>query len=180
MRPRPTGSYEGPRCTRGPSVDHTLARQNERLRAVAQARHALNAGLVQHGEQEIGHGRPLGIPHMHAALDTLHAAAYAGFAPVAALLLQKGAAIEDVQNKAHATPLMVAADEGRIEVVELLLAQGANLNTLDKDGFSPLTQAWSKKHLDVVHILKRRGATCQSVEVLGSEDYYRQCAEAGN
>src|SRR5262245_37666506 len=38
-------THEGPRCARGPSLNHTLARQNERLRTVAQASHTLNTGL---------------------------------------------------------------------------------------------------------------------------------------
>jgi hypothetical protein len=109
----------------------------------------------------------------------LHAAAYSGSAPVASLLLEHGAPLEDTANKAHASPLMVAADEGRAEVVELLMLRGADLNTLDKDGFSLLTNAWQKKHVDVVRLLKQHGATCQSVEVLGSEAYYQQCVEAG-
>jgi ankyrin repeat protein len=109
----------------------------------------------------------------------LHAAAYSGSAPIALLLLAKGAALQDTSNKAHASPLMVAADEGRAEVAELFIVRGADLNTLDKDGFSPLSQAWAKKHPDVVRLLKRHGATCQSVEVLGNDAYYQQCVEAG-
>ena len=109
----------------------------------------------------------------------LHAAAYSGSASVASLLLAKGAAIEDTNNKAHASPLMIAADEGRAEVAELFIVRGADLNTLDKDGWSPLSQAWSKKHIDVVRLLKQHGATCQSVEVLGSDAYHQQCVEAG-
>ena len=109
----------------------------------------------------------------------LHAAAYSGSTSVASLLLAKGAVLEDTSNKAHASPLMVAADEGRAEVAELFIVRGADLNTLDKDGFSLLTKPGQKKHLDVVRLLKRHGATCQSVEVLGSDAYYQQCVEAG-
>jgi ankyrin repeat protein len=50
---------------------------------------------------------------------------------------------------------------------------------LDKDGYSPLSQAWSKKHVDVVRLLKQHGATCQSAEVLGGDGYYQQCIVAG-
>ena len=35
----------------------------------------------------------------------------------------KGAALEDTSNKAHASPLMVAADEGRAAVAELFIAR---------------------------------------------------------
>jgi ankyrin repeat protein len=110
----------------------------------------------------------------------LHAAAYSGSISVASLLLAKGAVLDDTSNKAHASPLMVAADEGRAEVAELFIVRGADLNTRDKDGFSLLTNAWQKKHVDVVRLLKRHGATCQSVEVLGSEAYHQQCVDAGD
>lgn len=109
----------------------------------------------------------------------LHAAAYSGSIAVATILLDRGAAIEDTANKAHASPLMVAADEGRAGVVDLLILRGADINSLDKDGYSPLSQAWSKKHVDVVRMLKQHGAACQSVEVLGGEVYYQGCVSAG-
>jgi hypothetical protein len=31
----------------------------------------------------------------------------------------------------------------------------------------------------MVRLLKRHGAICQSVEIMGSEAYYRRCVEAG-
>jgi ankyrin repeat protein len=109
----------------------------------------------------------------------LHAAAYSGSMSAALLLLDKGALLEDTSNKAHASPLMVAAEEGHADVAEFFIARGADLNTLDKDGFSPLSQAWSKKHMDVVRLLKQHGATCQPVEFLGGDNYYQSCVQAG-
>ena len=112
-------------------------------------------------------------------LTPLHAAAYSGSAELAQLLLDHGAALEDRANVSGATPLIVAAEENHVAVAELLIARGADLSIPDRDGFTPLTQAWAKQRTEMVRLLKRHGATCQPVEVLGSEDYHRRCVEAG-
>jgi ankyrin repeat protein len=100
-------------------------------------------------------------------------------AEAAGLLLDHEAALEDRANVSGATPLMVAAEENRVAVAELLIARGADLSIPDREGFTPLSQAWAKKRTEMVRLLKRHGATCQPVEILGSEDYYRRCVEAG-
>jgi ankyrin repeat protein len=112
-------------------------------------------------------------------LTPLHAAAYAGSVEVARLLLDSGAVLEDAENVSGATPLMLTAEENRVAVAELLIARGADIGKPDRDGFTPLTQAWAKKRTEMVRLLKQHGATCQSAEFLGSEDYYRRCVEAG-
>jgi ankyrin repeat protein len=113
-------------------------------------------------------------------LTPLHAAAYAGSAEIAALLLDHGAALEDRANKAGVTPLLVAVEQGGLAVTELLVARGADIEVLDDDGYSPLTQAWSRHHPEVVRLLKAHGAVCQSVEVLGGESYRESCLKAGS
>jgi ankyrin repeat protein len=112
-------------------------------------------------------------------LTPLHAAAYAGSEDIARLLLDHGAALEDHENIGGNTPLSLAAEENRIPVVELLLARGADPTAIDRDGFSVLTQSWAKKRTEVVRLLKSHGATCQSAEVLGSDELYRSCVETG-
>lgn len=112
-------------------------------------------------------------------LTPLHAAAYAGSAGTAQLLLDRGAELEDRSNVSGTTPLIVAAEQNHVAVAELLLARGADLKIPDGDGFTALTQAWAKQRAEMVRMLKRHGATCQPVEILGSEDYLRRCVEAG-
>lgn len=112
-------------------------------------------------------------------LTPLHAAAYSGSPEVARLLLDHGAELEDRANVSGATPLMLAAEENRVVVAELLIARGADLSIPDRDGFTPLTQAWAKQRTEMVRLLKQHGASCQPVEILGSEDYYRRCVEGG-
>ena len=127
--------------------------------------------LIDHGADVMARNR--------GGLTPLHAAAYAGSAGVAKLLLDHGAALEDNENIGGHTPLALAAEENHIAVAELLLARGANPMALDRDGFSILTQAWAKKRIEVVRLLKSHGATCQSAEFLGTEELYRSCVETG-
>lgn len=156
----------------GVDVDERGRNAETPLMAAALAGEAAIAGLL------IARGADV-MARNEGGLTPLHAAAYAGSAGVAELLLDHGAELEDRANVAGATPLMVAAEENRVAVAELLIARGADVGIPDRDGFTPLTQAWAKKRLEMMRLLKRHGATCQPVEILGSEQYYRRCVEAG-
>jgi len=112
-------------------------------------------------------------------LTALHAAAYSGSVEVARLLLDHGADLADGENISGATPLILAAEENRVDVANLLIARGADIAIADRDGFTALTQAWAKRRIEMVRLLKRHGATCQSATFLGSQEYYRRCMEAG-
>jgi uncharacterized protein len=87
----------------------------------------------------------------------LHAAAYSGSLAVATLLVDSKAVLDDAENKACVTPLFVAAEMNRPELVEFLIAKG--------HGYSALTRAFWKGHTDMVSLLKRQGMSCQ-VKVL--------------
>jgi ankyrin repeat protein len=139
---------------------------------------AVLTGHVDVIELLIAHGADV-MARNERGLTPLHAAAYSGKAELAELLLDHGAALEDRANISGATPLMLAAEENHVAVAELLIVRGADLSNPDREGFTPLTQAWAKKRTEMVGLLKRHGATCQPVEFLGSEDYYRRCVEAG-
>ena len=112
-----------------------------------------------------------------AEFTPLHAAAYSGSLPVARLLLGKGAVLEDVENNAGATPLMVAAEENRTAMVEFLIEQGADIGRPDVHGYTPLTRAFWRSHTDTVRLLKRHGASCQSADILGGDSLHRECLE---
>jgi ankyrin repeat protein len=139
---------------------------------------AILAGHIDVVELLILHGADV-MARNERGLTPLHAAAYSGSAELARLLLEHGSALEDTANVSGATPLMLAAEENRIAVAELLIHRGADVSIPDRDGFTPLTQAWAKKRTEMVRLLKRHGAICQPVEIMGSEAYYRRCVEAG-
>jgi ankyrin repeat protein len=105
----------------------------------------------------------------------LHAAAYSGDAEMAKLLIGRGAVIDDAANKAGVTPLCVASEEGRLTVVQVLIANGADVGHSEIHGYSPITRAFWRDHKEMVALLKKHGAACQSVDVLGSEESVKQC-----
>ncbi|KAF3794522.1 Serine/threonine-protein kinase [Nymphaea thermarum] len=56
------------------------------------------------------------------------------------------------------TALHVAACQGRVEIVELLLKHGARLDMQDRWGSTPLADAHHDKHYDVCKIMEKYGA----------------------
>ncbi len=103
----------------------------------------------------------------------LHAAAYSGSAPIAALLLDSGAARDDNKNKAGTPPVFVAAEMDHPEVVEFLIAQGADVSQPEVHGYTAMSRAFWKGHKDMMRLLKRHGLTCQQDKL--TADWYAQC-----
>jgi hypothetical protein len=56
------------------------------------------------------------------------------------------------------TALTDAADEGRKEMVELLLARGAQIDAVNQEGDTPLMRAALRGHTDIVRLLLEKGA----------------------
>lgn len=56
------------------------------------------------------------------------------------------------------TPLMIASYDGRLEVVKLLLAHGADVNLTGEAGYTPLMHAMRHRHADVAVLLLKNGA----------------------
>ncbi len=55
------------------------------------------------------------------------------------------------------TPLHLAAQQGSKEVVELLLANQADVNAKDSGGYTPLQWAIKRGHPDVAESLRKHG-----------------------
>jgi ankyrin repeat protein len=92
----------------------------------------------------------------------LHAAAFSGSLPIAKLLLAKGAVLEDADNKAGVTPMMVAGEENHVELAEFLIEKGADVNRPEGHGYMPTTRAFWKGNTEIIRLFKRHGATCQA------------------
>ncbi|VDO05956.1 unnamed protein product [Rodentolepis nana] len=67
----------------------------------------------------------------------------------------------------NSTPLHLAAGYNNLEVVEFLLAAGADVNAQDKGGLIPLHNASSYGHVDVAAILIRHGTSVNAVDKWG-------------
>ncbi len=69
-------------------------------------------------------------------------------------------AVVDESPGERFTPLMMASEEGELDILQALLAKGANVNarTTEDDGTTPLIFASEEGHADVVQVLLARGA----------------------
>lgn len=67
----------------------------------------------------------------------------------------------------NSTPLHLAAGYNNLEVVEFLLAAGADVNAQDKGGLIPLHNASSYGHVDVAALLIRHGTSVNAVDKWG-------------
>jgi ankyrin repeat protein len=65
---------------------------------------------------------------------------------------------------ANTYPLHEAASEGRIEIVQTLIATGANVNATDENGLTPLHEAATEGHTEVIQILITAGANVNAAD----------------
>ena len=93
--------------------------------------------------------------------DTLlHLAAKYGLVPMVAYLLSSNPpeGLLDARNAAGATPLWLAARNGRSPVIKMLLSHGVNINARHAGGTTPLVAASARRHVSAVRCLAAAGA----------------------
>ena len=89
----------------------------------------------------------------------IHTAAKTGDLAGVQAELDKGVDVDEGDDSwPGMTPLHYAADEGHTEVVELLIANGVEVNGKDEDGRIPLHFAANSGHKEVVELLIANGA----------------------
>ncbi|MFC1835335.1 ankyrin repeat domain-containing protein, partial [Thermodesulfobacteriota bacterium] len=74
------------------------------------------------------------------------------------VLLERGADIEAGDDHRHRTPMMHAAQSGHLEVVKVLLKNGANVNATDRGGKTALSLAKWNSTKEIRRLLKAHGA----------------------
>ncbi|XP_046357846.2 ankyrin repeat, SAM and basic leucine zipper domain-containing protein 1-like [Haliotis rufescens] len=72
-------------------------------------------------------------------------------------LVDAGADV-NVRDRYHVSPLMCAAREGHVTVMDYLIGKGAELNRQDSRGWTAMSWAASKGHLKAVKLLLDKGA----------------------
>ncbi|MGL9689000.1 MAG: ankyrin repeat domain-containing protein [Wolbachia sp.] len=91
-----------------------------------------------------------------AGIDALDIALNSGNKEAIEVLRSYGA---DIENKINGeSRLLRAVKEGDIKKTELLLKQGANVNTKDEKGLTPLDLAMQKSNQSMTQFLKENGA----------------------
>lgn len=78
-------------------------------------------------------------------------------AEVVSLLVNAGAHVDGATNADGLTPLISACDRNDTSVVEILVKNGASLNTFSTSGFSPLLLSALRGSLDNVRVLMDAG-----------------------
>ncbi|KAK3347121.1 ankyrin repeat-containing domain protein [Lasiosphaeria hispida] len=98
-------------------------------------------------------------------VTALHVAAYFGVLPLVTSLLDHGHEEElRCPNAQSHQPLHLAAANGHVEVCELLLERGADVNSgLEARKPTPLHMTASMGHIEVVELLVKHGATIDAV-----------------
>jgi len=84
----------------------------------------------------------------------LIAAAEANQIEVVLALLARGASIEGASERTHIRPLWKAAKRGHLQMVQLLIASGADPRATDGDGMNALDYAKRYSHSEVVRYLE--------------------------
>ena len=85
----------------------------------------------------------------------LHIAAQNGDIELVKYFLSLGC---DVDGEGYATPLLLAAEYGHKEIVDLLIGNGANVNSVDPESCSPLYYASLNGHIGIIKTLIDKGA----------------------
>uniref|UniRef100_A0A6P7F814 Serine/threonine-protein phosphatase 6 regulatory ankyrin repeat subunit A isoform X2 n=1 Tax=Diabrotica virgifera virgifera TaxID=50390 RepID=A0A6P7F814_DIAVI len=100
--------------------------------------------------------------------NPMHLACYGGHGTVVGLLLSRSAELLQSHDKHGKTGLHIAAQHGHLQMVEVLLGQGAEINSQDKNGWTPLHYAARAGHVDVVKLLVESGASPKAETSLGA------------
>lgn len=74
------------------------------------------------------------------------------------MLLDGGAGKELIEHELGATAVFAAVIMGKLKAVEMLCARGVSVNSIDKNGFSPLFYAVAKKNVPIAEFLIGKGA----------------------
>lgn len=91
-------------------------------------------------------------------LSPLRCALDAGNAAIARFILDSSEELGLIDNCLRNAPLVIAATEGDIATVDLLLSHGADVNAFDLRGWNPALTAANKGHLELLKLLVEHGA----------------------
>ena len=73
----------------------------------------------------------------------------------------------NAKNSDGESPLQLAAQVGKKEIIELLISKGADINTKDDFGWTPVTEAAREGHKGIVQLLISHGAILNTMDKFG-------------
>lgn len=103
----------------------------------------------------------------------LHWAAVMGKQRLVELLLKFQECPVDEPDDTGATPLILATLKGSLEIAEMLIKRGANVNHRNFNGHSPVKYAASKNHKDLLVYLLDQGADPNARDNIGEGALHR-------
>jgi beta-lactamase regulating signal transducer with metallopeptidase domain len=93
---------------------------------------------------------------------SLHEAAAIGDIDQVKFLISKGVDVNVMDNRLNGTPLHLAVHRNQMQVINLLIANGANVNAKNKLGRSSLHTAIDKGRTEIAELLRKHGARIES------------------
>ena len=117
---------------------------------------AILMGKIDSVKKHLAAGTDVNAPD-NSGWTPLHHATFNSEKEIAALLLSNGANVNALEKGSDQTPLHLALQtEGSAEIVELLIANDADVNVTDDVGKSPLDHAFGEGEL--TDLLRKHGA----------------------
>jgi ankyrin repeat protein len=113
----------------------------------------------------------------HKGWTKLHFAAGRGEVSKVIALIDRNADVNAAAGTFRSTPLIHACEEGRLEVVSLLLAANANYKLVDHRKWTPLHWASLYNHLEIVQILLNVKADINARTILGLTPIHAACSK---
>lgn len=84
----------------------------------------------------------------------LHVAALGGYPGASKLLIENNQGLVNELDNHQRTPLMIASEQGFIEVVNILLEKGADIHMKSEDGKTASEMAEEWGHIEVVEVIR--------------------------
>lgn len=126
---------------------------------------ALQCGRALHGDDE--HTLP-------PLLDVVQF----GRHDMASWILDRGESPVDVKDSNGLTPLYHAAVNGQLLLTQMLLDEGASMETTDSDGVTALYHATRSGYIQLTYELAKRGANTETTDPQGFTPLWRACQNA--
>ncbi|EQC31887.1 TKL protein kinase [Saprolegnia diclina VS20] len=115
------------------------------------------------------------VNHSNGDGTTLAAAVQLGLDEIVQVLLTAKANVNDNNTYIKASPIVVAAERGLLAMASRLLDAGANLHSVDKEGYGAVFHAANRGHADMIRFLVSKGADPNATAPNGVGPLYAAC-----